>query len=178
MPSQELEITVNTAPSPTVTGAGFVCDNEPAEYSTSGNSGSTYSWEVTGGEIISGAGTSQVSVMWGNPGPGTLQVSEVNEAGCEATSALLMITIDDCTGTGEDGISGIKIYPNPFAENLHFTGLQDATIRIYNLMGEEVMAFTHVYGQQIVNTSVLNKSIYLVKVEQAGNMSVKQLVKQ
>jgi photosystem II stability/assembly factor-like uncharacterized protein len=177
VPSEELGITVNAAPDPSVTGPGFVCDNEQDDYSTAENSGSNYTWEVLGGDIISGAGTWQITVLWGVPGTGSVKVTETTSAGCQANSVAMPVTIDDCTGVGENTSDEICIYPNPFACNLHFSGLKDATIRIYNPLGEEVLYFEHADDQKIINTSTLIKSIYLVKVEQAGKLSVTRLVK-
>lgn len=176
--SDELVIIINAGPVPSVTGLNLVCDNEEAAYSTAENAGSTYSWEVTGGNILSGAGTWQISVLWGYPGDGSVIVSEMTSYGCEAVSETLNITIDDCTGIGEGSVPATRIYPNPATNEVHISGLSDATIRIYNLLGREVLSLTRINGEKIINITTFDKGLYLVKVEQAEEMSVFQIVKQ
>ena len=117
-------------------------------------------------------------MLWGSPGAGSVEVTESTQAGCEGTSETLFVTIDDCTGIGEGTSVEVNIYPNPASENIHITGLDAASIRIYNLAGEEVLSLTSVSGDKMINISKFDKSLYLVKVEQSGKMSVFQLIKQ
>lgn len=74
-------ITVINTPAPSITSLddtdNNVCVNETAVYSTTQVPEHTYAWTITGGAINSGAGTSSVSVTWGNTaGTGTLKVVE------------------------------------------------------------------------------------------------------
>ncbi len=177
-PSGELVIIVNISPAPVITGPGFVCDNEEEDYSTAENAGSTYSWEISGGTVTSGAGTWQITVLWGAPGPGSVQVTEINTAECAGTSETLFLTIDDCTGIGDDITQKASIYPNPAIDYFHIIGLKMADIRIFNMQGIEVFAVNKVNGESNINISTLEKGLYLVKVAQADEMSVFQLVKQ
>ena len=155
----------------------MVCNDDEADYSTALNAGSTYEWTVTGGTITAGAGTSQVTVLWGNPGTGTLAVTETSDDDCEGTSESLQVAIDDCTGIGEGADKQVSIYPNPASDNLHVTGLENATIRIYNLVGTEILTINNANGNYNVDISGISKGIYLVKVEQARGLAVFQLVK-
>ena len=66
---------------PVITGAQVVSNNQTLViYSTPNIPGHTYSWTVTGGTIFSGAGTSQITVNWGNVGTGTISLQETNPA--------------------------------------------------------------------------------------------------
>ena len=133
---------------------------------------------MTGGTVTAGAGTWQVTVLWGYPGEGTVTVTEMTSGGCEAVSETLAVTIDDCTGIGEGNDAEARIFPNPATNEVHVTGLSDATVRIYNLVGKEMLTMTNLNGDKIINISTFDKGIYLVKVEQTDKMSVFQLVKQ
>jgi photosystem II stability/assembly factor-like uncharacterized protein len=177
-PSDDLVIMVNPEPSPSVSGLGLICENEEADYSTAENTGSMYTWEVSGGTVIAGAGTWQVTVLWGYPGEGSVTVTEMNSFGCEATSGALPVTIDDCTGIAETAGQDVGIYPNPCSGIVHITGLAHANIRIYNILGKEIMVMENANGQQNINTSTFPKGIYLVTIKQADELSVIQLVKQ
>jgi len=177
IPSDDLAIMVNTLPEPEVTGLSLVCDNDESDYSTADNAGSSYTWEVTGGSIISGAGTYMINVMWGYPGEGSVAVTEVSADGCEGTSSAYAVTIDDCTDIGENETSSIQLYPNPVTYKVTITGLNEATIKVYNLLGKEVYSIKEASGQQIINTASFEKGLYLVKVEQGEELSVFQLIK-
>jgi hypothetical protein len=176
--SNDLGIIVRPAPSPSVAGLDFVCDNTESEYFTVNNIESSYSWEVAGGTIISGAGTSQIKVLWGNPGMGSVQVTEINDIGCDSTSAEFPVTIDNCIGISETDPGKVIATPNPFSEKLHFSGLNDATVRIFSSQGKEVMSVDHLNGTSELNTSELINGFYLVRVDQQGNCRVFRLVKQ
>jgi PKD repeat protein len=66
---------------PVITGAQVVVkDQTLVLYSTPSIPGHTYSWTVTGGVVVSGAGTNQISVNWGNVGTGTISLQETNPA--------------------------------------------------------------------------------------------------
>src|ERR1035438_1896675 len=66
---------------PVITGAQVVSNNQTLVlYSTPNIPGHTYAWTVTGGSVISGAGTSQITVTWGNVGTGTISLQETNPA--------------------------------------------------------------------------------------------------
>jgi hypothetical protein len=69
--------------------ANQACNNSTIVYSVPNNTGSTYLWTVTGGTIISGGTTNQVTVQWVNVGTQTLTVVEKDASGtCSATSVL------------------------------------------------------------------------------------------
>ncbi|MBP6663728.1 MAG: alpha/beta hydrolase [Chitinophagales bacterium] len=53
-----------------------VCSNQTISYSTAPVAGaSSYTWSVTGGTIISGQGTTTVSIQWGNNTTGQISVA-------------------------------------------------------------------------------------------------------
>jgi PKD repeat protein len=177
VPSGILPIMVNNSPAPAVDGLTFICDNEQADYTSPAVSGDIYSWNATGGSILAGQGTSQVTVLWGSPGSGTVSLTESNNNGCSGVSEIL-VTIDDCTGLGEIQGSSLQVYPNPFKDYIIVTGDEKVTVRLYNLLGEILLIDEHLSGRSEINTSSLAKSIYLVKIEQAGKMSAFLLIKQ
>jgi hypothetical protein len=57
-------------------GSNLVCNTNPTKtYSVTAIAGSTYQWVVTGGTILSGQGSNQVTVQW-NTGTGTISVTQ------------------------------------------------------------------------------------------------------
>ena len=84
-----LSVTINPLPNPVITGPLSVCQNSLQSYSTPGVAGNTYSWSVTGGNIIrSGATTPNVTVEWTLPGTYQLTVAETNTFGCVALNRI------------------------------------------------------------------------------------------
>lgn len=80
-PSVEL-IVGNQSPA-AFTQSVYYCMNTP---------GSEYVWEVEGGIVVDGQGSSTATILWADAGPGQLQVTEVMESNCEG-SVILAVTI-------------------------------------------------------------------------------------
>lgn len=56
-------------------------------YSAAGQTGSTYTWTVTGGTIVAGQGNNSITVDWNNVSAGVVQVKEVSAGGCMGQTA-------------------------------------------------------------------------------------------
>jgi large repetitive protein len=84
-----VNVAVNPAPSPLITGPTPVCvsiNGSTSTYSTPDIPGHTYSWNVTGGSIAAGQNTNQVNITWTTTGPGTVSVTEtITATGCPGT---------------------------------------------------------------------------------------------
>ena len=83
-----IEVQVNPKPaiSELISGQGTVCITTSHTYSVPNQSGSTYTWEVTGGEIKTGQGTSSIEVLWITPGDQKISVTASSPCGkSEAT---------------------------------------------------------------------------------------------
>lgn len=63
-----------------------------------------------------------------------------------------------------------KIYPNPTNDKLtiDLKSNETATIRLYNILGQEVKTTVSSEMQTILNVSDLNAGLYIVKIEQKG----------
>lgn len=59
---------------PVISGPPVSCSNTVATYSVPPIAGSTYVWTVTGGVIISGQGTAQITVQWDGSGVGNVAI--------------------------------------------------------------------------------------------------------
>lgn len=117
--SETFIIFVNDAPEPEISGPETVCLNWNVDYETIENYGSTYLWTVTGGEILSGAGTAFVVVKWNSSGTGTLIVNETNETGCSETSELFTVLVDPCVNVDLVSLPNtLIVHPNPAQSTL------------------------------------------------------------
>jgi trimeric autotransporter adhesin len=83
-PVSSLAVTVYEDPIPVISGPYVACITNTYTYSTESGM-SSYSWTVSsGGQILSGSGTSSISVRWNNSGAQSVSVSYTNVAGCPA----------------------------------------------------------------------------------------------
>ena len=85
--SSTASITINAKPAPSITGSNSVCASSSSSYSTTKNTGNTYTWTLSGGSVTSGAGTNSVGVKWSTSGSGSIQVVEANSSGCKDSSS-------------------------------------------------------------------------------------------
>lgn len=89
-----LAVTVNAAPTPSISGAGDVCVGNMTPYNVSAVTGSTYNW-VSGGAnstINNGQGTNAINVTFNAAGLSTLQVAQT-VAGCSGNSPMLTVNV-------------------------------------------------------------------------------------
>jgi len=171
--SDDLEIEVENTPVPVVSGLTLICNDEQADYSVENNTGSTYNWDVVGGDIVAGSGTSTISVLWGDPGDGSVFVTETAATTCVGNSDYYEVTIDNCIGIGESTSNNeISLYPNPAKRNitLVFNGIanQKYTVIVYNSIGKEITEICGVtFGEkQNVNIDISSykSGIYIVNL--------------
>lgn len=78
-----LEVLINQKPeiSSTISGNGSVCINSIFTYSVPNQTGHTFTWDVAGGEIQSGQGTSIVTVLWKTTGDQSISVIASSQCG-------------------------------------------------------------------------------------------------
>ena len=90
------DITVNPLPTPSVNGPSEVCKPGTGIFFTNANAGHSYVWTVTGGTIISGAGTNQITVEFTTAGTAQIQVTETNNStGCSGISTIYEVIIHE-----------------------------------------------------------------------------------
>lgn len=180
--SDDLEITANETPMPVITGLALICDFEQADYLVEDNTGSTYVWDVVGGDVVAGAGTSIVSILWGDPGNGSVFVTETSADNCVGHSEYFEVVIDDCTGIGEAiDNHGFLLYPNPAKTNIEIVFNEKAgiayTIVVHNSIGQ-VMAETngvaHGEKQNVkIDVSSYRPGIYIVNLSTENGLNIR-----
>jgi photosystem II stability/assembly factor-like uncharacterized protein len=89
----EVEVIPSPALNLVITGDGAVCKDNTFTYSLPKFDGTTYTWNVTGGEITQGQGTHKVEVKWTLSGQQQLSVSQENRCG-PAAPILKTITVN------------------------------------------------------------------------------------
>ncbi|MFN5005279.1 MAG: autotransporter-associated beta strand repeat-containing protein [Bacteroidota bacterium] len=114
-------VNINPLPVPVITGLSTVCANQTGvSYSTPNTVGNTYTWVISGGTILSGAGTNAVLVNWGGAGTGTLTVTEaVPSSSCSTTTSPYTVIINPTptpvvSGNNTVCANDTRIYTTPF----------------------------------------------------------------
>ncbi|HYG14396.1 MAG TPA: PKD domain-containing protein, partial [Bacteroidia bacterium] len=85
-------IIVQPTPDPQIIGNDTVCHNKIEFYSiTPGIGGDSYQWSVTNGSILTGQGTSGISILWGTAGAGSVSIRHTNAGGCDSSKTLTIL---------------------------------------------------------------------------------------
>jgi hypothetical protein len=159
---------VNTS---AISGTSAVNENDTETYAVDNTTNSTYDWTITGGTIVSGQGTNEISVQWGTAGNGSVQVTETNEYNCTGSPVSLNITIS--TGIVESDGSFLKVYPNPNSGTFYIEGNGEkylgAKISLIDITGRIVMADDETVlsrsWKKSVHVDYLDSGIYQLIIE-------------
>jgi len=106
--ASSLAVTVNPLPTPTITGPATACQGTTLTYTT--QTGMTaYTWAVSaGGQIVSGAGTSSITVKWNVTAAQWVSVNYTNATNCTAgTPFVYNVTVQSSPVPTITGINSI-----------------------------------------------------------------------
>lgn len=161
-------ITVSETPEPEISGLIEPCQFDVETYFTGNNPGNTYEWIVTGGNIVNGAGTNEISVEWTNFGLGLITLTEGNEF-CASTTEPFEVNILVCDAIGELSSHSNWLYPNPALDEirLKLTGLNAINLKIIDSNGIEILHQTvqnQIQDHQVINISSLPEGFYFLLV--------------
>lgn len=126
---------------------------------------SSFEWTVTGGTILSGQGTSFVTVEWTTDG--AISVTAISADGCSGTTSTLEIDIL----MGLEGLTfsdNLNIFPSPASSNVTITldGIEgNNSGHIYSLTGKKVLTFVLANNTQILDVSHLANGTYILSVD-------------
>lgn len=126
---------------------------------------SSFEWTITGGTILSGQGTSFVTVEWTTDG--AISVTAISADGCPGTSSTLEIDIL----MGLEGLTfsdKLNIFPSPASSNMTISldGIEGNTrCEIYALNGKKVLAFVLENNTRTLDVSNLANGTYILAVE-------------
>jgi hypothetical protein len=159
---------------PRVIDGEFVSSQGDVEvYSYPMTAGSDYVWAVEGGEILSGYGTNQVSVVWSTQG-GSIAVKEINSDGCEGVEVIKTI---EKSMESPESVMSFSIYPNPASDLLNFSTSSDmVVVRVVDVMGRVILEKVLRAGQTTLDISNIANGTYRVMATADGVTEVQTLV--
>lgn len=136
-------------------------------YSCSADAAS-FEWTITGGTILSGQGTSFVTVEWiGDITDGVLSVVASSASGC--VGEISTIGVDVVTGVEDLVFSqNLDVFPSPTSSTIAVSldgdiALSNNFCEIYSLSGQKVIEFT--LSQSEIDVSGLSNGTYLIIVD-------------
>lgn len=89
------------------------------------------------------------------------------------------VTFSEALSVPTFGISEIKIYPNPTADQLSIDADGEIQkITIYNILGNEISTKTPKSNKTTVDTSEFQKGVYIVKTSINGKESISKFIKE
>ncbi|MFI5221166.1 MAG: T9SS type A sorting domain-containing protein [Bacteroidia bacterium] len=169
-----MNVTVNPKPlTPVITGLTSVPHGQSNNFSVTNTSGSSYNWFVSNGNINSGNGTNQVSVVFANVGTGMLKVFETNLNNCKSDTGAKSISVTIGVGLKEqNSFEYCKIYPNPTSGILNIeltTDEKQIQVEVTDVLGKVLSntKYSHTTGEfkTSLDLSNLHQGIYFVSVK-------------
>ena len=160
-----------------IAGPLFPTAGDTLTYVYNGAQGTNFQWEVVGGEVLEGQGTTEVLVVWGSQaGSGALYVTESDDTGC-ASEVVRTVTILATTNVAEQVQVALSLMPNPARESfrIQFTGQPSgiATVTIFDARGTEVRQSM---TEGLVSLSGMSAGRYTVRIATARGISMLPLV--
>lgn len=147
--------------------ADTVCEQDGSVALSATPSGGTFSGtNVSGGMFdatAAGAGTH------------TITYDYTDNNGC-SNSENAAFVVEDCAGIAENTLDGVKVFPNPMAEQLQIAlpeHLASAKATLYDAKGRIVLAWDITSTVSNVNVSNISAGMYVVEVLDAGGLSAK-----
>ena len=137
----------------------------PSEWSYScSDEAASYEWSIIGGTILSGQGTSFVTVQWTTDGE--ISVTAISADGCPGIASTLEIDVlmgvENLT-TSDD----LDVFPSPASSNITISldGIErNNRCQIYSLTGKKVLEFVLENNTQTLDVSSLTNSTYILTV--------------
>jgi len=143
-------------------------------YVVSQNSGSTYTWSITNGVIVSGQGTNVVTVMWSQASNGTLSVIESNGY-CEDSTG---VAISTTFGISDMPINPMLIYPNPSSGlfKVEMTYTEPVQVKIFNGQGRLITVMNFEEVEFVIDLSDYPPGVYNAVFETQNSTEAYRLI--
>ncbi|MEO8147434.1 MAG: T9SS type A sorting domain-containing protein, partial [Bacteroidia bacterium] len=176
--STSISKTVNAKPQqPVISGQNWACqDQQGLTYSVAAVPGaSSYTWTVVNGSsIVSGQGTTSITMNWGKIN-GVIKCVANNGCGNSLAGQLAVSFTCKTAATGED-FSELNLYPNPASSvaTISFEGFAEGNgqLAVYDLIGKQVIkqdiAVTTGNNNYKLDLSAYSKGAYMVRVTYNG----------
>lgn len=134
-------------------------------YTCNNSVGSSYTWTVTNGVIVTGQGTNSIEIVWANAGIGSVSVVETNAMNCSGDLVSIDVVIFPI-GV-EEFSSSLSLFPNPATTELNLQITSDligTDLFVFDALGKQILKQQILSTNTIINTSSFAVGNYVVKV--------------
>lgn len=107
----------------------------------------------------------------------TLTASLADRPDITATVSTTLIYDETFSGITHKKLDKISIYPNPAANNMHVTELNNATVEIYNITGTCVFSMSEYSSSQAISVAHLVSGIYIMKINESNESKTIRFIK-
>ena len=83
---------------------------------------------------------------------------------------------DGVLGLGDNSLATVNLYPNPTSAVLHISNVENATVEIYNILGQVMTIKTNISNQETIDVSGYAAGAYMAKISNAGITTTKKFV--
>ena len=83
---------------------------------------------------------------------------------------------DGVLGLGDNSLATVNLYPNPTSAVLHISNVENATVEIYNILGQVMTIKTNISNQETIDVSGYAAGAYMAKISNAGVTTTKKFV--
>ncbi|MBK8845740.1 MAG: T9SS type A sorting domain-containing protein [Bacteroidetes bacterium] len=172
-------------PTPVISGLNWTCPDSIRTYTIAPITGATsYTWTVVpGSTLISGQGTTSITVKWGYIN-GVIKVKANSVSVCSGSSTAQKPVSFTCTREGNEQFGSLGVYPNP-TDNFTIVDFDafetsEGTLQVYNMLGSLVYdrAISVAEGRNRLELNVQSfaPGTYLIRVSAKGFSRVERLV--
>ena len=79
-------------------------------------------------------------------------------------------------GLGDNDFASVELYPNPTSSVLNISNAENATVEIYNILGQVMTIKTNISSQETFDVSGYAAGAYMAKISNAGVTTTKKFV--
>ncbi len=83
---------------------------------------------------------------------------------------------DGVLGQEENNLATANLYPNPTSSVLTISKAENATVEIYNILGQVMTIKTNISNQETIDVSGYAAGAYMAKISNAGITTTKKFV--
>ena len=151
------------------------------EYYVQARVGSGYYWEVSGGKIHQGQGTSRIKVTWKIYGTGSISLIETDSSNCFSDPVVLIVHIGPVGIPTQYNSDKVLVFPNPFRDELFIEILPlhapSFNAEILNITGVVIKKLHFKASVVRLSTQNLPPGIYFLKLSCEDFYHFRKIVK-